>query len=102
MDEDAMQLCPFPSSCPDTHFALIAEFSIPEGALGEARAGLPAVKEATKNGEAAPFCYFHGFGEEGGKIISRLSKLSLIFKFTDFILERHTRMPPASSSMSRM
>ena len=72
MDEDAMQLCPFPSSCPDTHFAMIAELSIPEGALGEARAGLPAVKEATKNGEAAPFCYFHGFGEEGGQTISRL------------------------------
>ena len=77
MDEDTMQLCPFPSSCPDTHFGMIAEFSIPEGGLGEARAGLPAVKEATKNGEAAPFCYFHGFGEEGEKLISRWSKFTL-------------------------
>ena len=75
MDDDAMQLCPFPSSCPDTHFGMIAEFSIPEGALGKARAGLPAVKEATKNGEAAPFCYFHRFGEEHGKLFSRYCNL---------------------------
>merc|ERR1739838_131594 len=71
MDEDAMQLSPFLTSCPDKHFSLIGEFDIPDGKLGEARAGLPAIKEATKNGEAAPFCYFYGFGEEGGKIVSR-------------------------------
>ena len=72
MDEDSMQLISYPSSCPDKHLTMIGEVDIPEGKLGEARAGLPAIKEATKNGEAAPFCYFYGFGEEGGKIVSRL------------------------------
>ena len=72
-----MQLCPFPFSCPDKHFGMIAEFSIPEGGLGEVRAVLSAVKEATKNGEEAPFCYFQIFGEEGEKLISRLSKFTL-------------------------
>ena len=71
IDEDAMQLSPFPSSSPDKHFSFIAEFDVPEGKLVEAREGLPAIKEATKNGEAAKFCYFYGFGEDNGQIIAR-------------------------------
>merc|ERR1719483_289954 len=71
MEEDAMQLSPFPTSTPDKHFTFIAELDIAEEKLVEARAGLPAIKEATKNGEAAKFCYFYGFGEDNGQIIAR-------------------------------
>jgi len=73
MDKDAVQLCPFPTACSQTNFTMIAEFSIPEGNMESAREGLPAVKEATKNGKAASGCYYHGFGQERSKLISRES-----------------------------
>ena len=92
MDEDAMQLSPLPSSCSDVHFTLMAEFDIPEGELEEARAGLPAIKEATKNGEGASSCYFYGFGQEGGSLVSRLGIDNYFYICIAIFVERHTLM----------